>query len=202
MRDSILVLFFLIPLLIVVAYCSYWVATHGRKMTLPEEVTKGIKSDTPFPSPKSSHNSKFENYPQKVSNTNSSVININDTSYVPPNFSVDESTYVVKREFVPKSVDELPIKRNQIVTVKEIYEDGWCMAISITNGEMGVIPYQCLIKYNDLVKNQKQFQQQQLEKHLSKSSTTEDKKYFQPYVSPPILFNDKNDSDKNNNGKS
>jgi len=56
-------------------------------MTLPEEVTKGIKSDTPFPSPKSSHNSKFENYPQKVSNTNSSVININDTSYVPPNFS-------------------------------------------------------------------------------------------------------------------
>jgi len=209
-----MVLVFLIPLLVIVGYCSYWVATHGRKMTLPEEVTKGIKSDTPFPSPRSSNNnSKADTYNNQISNPNSSIININETQYIPSDFVPNESTYVVRREFVPKSVDELPIKRKQILTVKEIYEDGWCMAISISTGEMGVVPYQCLIKYNDLLKLKRKLkkkQKQQRSRGLSNSNSSRDNQYFQPCTTPQLIFNDNtdnntndnnNDNNKNNNDK-
>jgi len=58
-------------------------------MTLPEEVTKGIKSDTPFPSPRSSNNnSKADTYNNQISNPNSSIININETQYIPSDFGM------------------------------------------------------------------------------------------------------------------
>jgi len=31
---------------------------------------------------------------------------------------INDSTFIVRKEFVPQSVDELPIKKNQILSVK------------------------------------------------------------------------------------
>ncbi|ORX53891.1 hypothetical protein BCR36DRAFT_411036 [Piromyces finnis] len=196
---EIQLLIFILVTLIIFVIISYVIASYGRKYSLPEEVTKGIKSDTPFPSPISSNHNKHHhhhhshnNSRQNISKNSSTLDLINNEPYLHPDFEINDSTFIVRKEFVPKSVDELPIKKNQILSIKEIYEDGWCMAISMETGEMGVVPFQCLYKYSDFLKKksfyQKQMQMQQL--HQSKISTSsQSSQYCQPYTTPPLIFN-------------
>ncbi|ORX80579.1 hypothetical protein BCR32DRAFT_293763 [Anaeromyces robustus] len=157
----------IVSILILLSIFLCLITKYGRNLVYTEEVTKGIKSDTPFPSPiNSSNNSKHSNYrymntsKSMNSKSNSTFDSPNEPLYIPNDL---ENAYIVRKEYVPKSVDELPIKKYQILSVKEIYEDGWCMASSINSGEMGVVPLQCLYKYSDYLKKkqkQKQYAQQ------------------------------------------
>jgi len=164
-KDQPLSIVLIFVLLIIIGIVTYCAAVKGRIKSMPEEVTKGIKSETPFPSISSKNSSVYPNNSgggSRISRTSrgSSSNDIINEPILPSDFVINESTYIVKKEFIPKKVDELPVKRNQVLSVKEIYEDGWCMAISVTTGEMGVVPFECLEKYTDILKNRRAYQQQ------------------------------------------
>lgn len=66
---------------------SLVIARYGRKYHLPEEVTKGIKSDTPFPSITSSHNSRHHHHSRQNISKNSSTFDLlNNEPYIPTDF--------------------------------------------------------------------------------------------------------------------
>ncbi|OUM63825.1 hypothetical protein PIROE2DRAFT_9560, partial [Piromyces sp. E2] len=187
--NSVILVLVIILALIVFVILSIFVAHYGRRYSLPEEVTKGIKSDTPFPSI-SSNNSKHHHHHrshsrQNISKNSSTFDLMNNEPYFPSDFVIDDSTFIVKKEFIPKSVDELPVKKNQILSVKEIYEDGWCMAISVSSGEMGVVPFQCLYKYTDLLKKKKSYQKQkQMQVQKQKQKKIQKQSSKGPSISP------------------
>lgn len=190
-----LLIIVIIILLVVLGFVTYYAAVKGRIKSMPEEVTKGIKAETPFPSHLSSNRSNSSVYPQLTTHSRGSssvdVLNLND--FMPPDFVIDESTYIVRREFIPKKRDELPIKKNQILSVKEIYEDGWCTAISAITGEMGVVPIQCLEKYSDLIRRKREYQQlkqqqlqQQYQIQIQPQIQSQFPQQFSPQFSPKL----------------
>lgn len=53
--------------------------------------------------------------------------------------------YVIQRSYLAQETDEISINPGNTIQVLKVYDDGWCLVVSLETNVKGVIPADCLL---------------------------------------------------------